>query len=393
MDGSVAQQPVIIAGGGLVGALTALLLARGRPDWRIRVLEPQQQGPAQDKRTIALAAATVSLLQRQGIWQSIVDKASPIEHIHVSDRGHLGMTRLHAHQHGVPAMGQVIAAATLNKALYEACQVQDNIDWVGGAWFVRAERQPAAIQITYTVNDTEHTSSALLLVGADGQRSQVRTDAGITMQHTDYQQAGIIATLTLSESLQGWAYERFTETGPIALLPLPNNQASLVWSLSPEESQRTLTSADDDFLAACQQAFGYRAGRFLAVTDRVQYPLQLHLADTSIAHRTVIIGNASHTLHPIAGQGFNLGVRDAIELSAKLINAADPGSYAILSGYNQARQADYKHIIGLTDSLVRGFSNHYAPLIMGRNLALFGLDNLPPLRHIFARQTMGFRDL
>ncbi|OZB03841.1 MAG: 2-octaprenyl-6-methoxyphenyl hydroxylase [Idiomarina sp. 34-48-12] len=389
---STVNYPVVIAGGGLVGALTALLLARGRQDWRIAVLEPQEQGPAQDKRTIALAAATVALLEQIGVWQQVAEKASPIEHIHVSDRGHLGMTRLHAAQHGVAAMGQVIAAAALNRALYEACLQETNIEWLGGAWFERAEREPDAITVHYKQQDSEAQLTAQLLIGADGQRSQVRSDAAIGMHHTDYQQVGIIATLTLSQDLDGWAYERFTDTGPVALLPLPDQQASLVWSLSPEQAEQTMQLSDADFLAACQCAFGYRAGRFTAVRDRVQYPLQLHLAESNICHRSVIIGNASHTLHPIAGQGFNLGVRDAIELSALLIAANDPGSYRLLSEYNQQRQTDYQRIIRLTDSLVRGFSNQHVPLVIGRNLALFGLDNLPPIRHLFARQTMGFRN-
>lgn len=405
MDGRVsaaaptAQQqcaPVVIAGGGLVGALTALLIARGRPDWAIHVLEPQANGPAMDKRTIALAAATVTLLERIGVWAAVADTANPIEHIHVSDRGHLGMTRLHAKQHGVPAMGQVIAAARLNTALYEACLQQPNIHWHGGAWFSAAKRHTHQIDVEYCVRNNEHeheqnhTLSARLLIGADGARSQVREDAGISMAHTDYQQFGIIATLTLSEGLNGWAYERFTDTGPIALLPMHKNQASLVWSLTPEQAEHTFALPDATFLAQCQQAFGYRAGRFTAVQDRVQYPLQLHLAESSIAHRTVLIGNASHTLHPIAGQGFNLGVRDAIAIAEQFVHANDPGLYRVLSTYNNHRQSDYRRIIGLTDSLVRGFSNQHAPLVMGRNVALFGLDNLPPLREIFARQTMGF---
>lgn len=390
MDESVAVQPIVIAGGGLVGALAALLLARGRPDWPIYVLEPQTEGPAQDKRTIALAAATVDLLQREGIWQQVGDNATAIEHIHVSDRGHLGMTRLHAQQHQVAAMGQVIAAAALNRALYDACLQQANIQWLGGARFAHATRHQQAIDVHFERNDKTETLTVQLLVGADGQRSQVRTDAKIEVKSTDYQQVGIIATLNLTEDLQGWAYERFTETGPIALLPLTQQRASLVWSLTASQAEQAMQLADADFLQACQQAFGYRAGRFVGVCDRVQYPLQLHLAASNISHRTVIIGNASHTLHPIAGQGFNLGVRDAIALSQQLIAAEDPGRYQVLGKYNQARQQDYQRIIGLTDSLVRGFSNQYAPLIMGRNLALFGLDNLPPLRHVFARHTMGF---
>lgn len=391
MDGTV-NYPIVIAGGGLVGALTALLIARQRRDWPILVLEPSAAGPAQDKRTLALAAATVQVLRNLGVWEPIAPHGCAIEHIHVSDRGHLGMTRLHAHQHGVPAMGEVIAAATLNEALYQACLAEPNIHWCGGARFTAATPHEALIDVSYQQGEQAQHCTAQLLIGADGQRSQVRQDAGIPVQVTDYKQFGIIATLSLSEDLNGWAYERFTESGPLALLPLPNQQASLVWSLTPDVAQQVMSFTDAKFLAACQTAFGYRAGAFLATTEWVQYPLQLHLAERHISHRRVIIGNASHTLHPIAGQGFNLGVRDAIALSEMLVPADDPGRYQYLGNYQRQRQQDYQHIIGLTDSLVRGFSNHYAPLVMGRNLALMGLDWCYPLRHRFARQTMGFQD-
>ncbi len=384
--------PVVIAGGGLVGALTALLIARQNPHWTITVLEPQAEGPAQDKRTIALSAATVALLQREGIWPSMAAHACAIEHIHVSDRGHLGMTRLHAEQERVPALGQVIAASTLNRKLYEACLAQANIDWQAGAWFESAVRHVDTIDVVFKQQDEERSITAKLLVGADGSRSQVRQQAGIEMQQTDYQQVGIIATLDLKDDLEGWAYERFTETGPIALLPINQYQASLVWSLTPAQAQQMMDTSDADFLAACQAAFGYRAGRFLKVENRVQYPLQLHLAEQNICQRTVLIGNASHTLHPIAGQGFNLGVRDAIALSEALRDCDDPGRYQVLNGYDRDRRDDYQQIIGLTDVLVRCFSSEATPLVVGRNLSLAALDWFAPARARFARLTMGFRD-
>lgn len=388
---------IIIAGGGLVGSLTALLLAQRRPDLRIVIVEPNADGPVRDKRTIALAAATVELLQQHGLWSLLAAESEAIRHIHVSDRGYLGVTRLHAEDEGVAALGQVVPAAALNRALYQRLQDFPNVDWRGGARVTAIEQTTKTTVVT--VASTTDSSAATeqlqcqLLVGADGQRSFVREALGIGMQLTDYQQVGIIATLQLAEPLDGWAYERFTETGPIALLPLPNKQASLVWSVTEDHAANTLAMSDAQFLRAVQHAFGYRAGRFTGIGERLQFPLQLHLAERSIAHRAVIIGNASHTLHPIAGQGFNLGVRDAIALSEQLARADDPGAYATLADYWQQRKDDYQHIIGLTDLLVRGFSNHYWPMNHVRNLALLGLDALPPLRNRFARQTMGLTHL
>lgn len=426
MDAQLKPQqtvPLVISGGGLVGALAALLLARARPQWQIHVLEPNEQGPAQDQRVIALAAATVELLQQHGIWAELAEHGCGIEHIHVSDRQQLGMTRLHAQQHGVPALGQVIAAALLNQTLYQACQQQTNVVWHGGARFISTSAERDYRSVVYEQHGDTKQLHTQLLVGADGQRSEVRSQLGIHTTSTDYQQVGIVGILHLQNSLNGWAYERFTDTGPIALLPMTNNRASLVWSVSPADAEQLQHADEASFVRRCQQAFGYRAGLFTGIEQRAQYPLQLHLAEHSIAHRALLIGNASHTLHPIAGQGFNLGVRDAIALrdtlsagTAAAVSAtaaagvgagadtgvdagpdagadarSDAGSYANVAAYWQRREADYRAIIGLTDGLVRGFSNQLWPLTAVRSLALLGLDHVAPLRNQFARQTMGFK--
>lgn len=385
--------PVVIAGGGLVGSLMAFLFAQQRPDVVVKVVEPQADGPVPDKRTIALAAATVDLLNAQGIWQELTDEAEAIKHIHVSDRGYLGATRLHAEQEGVAALGYVVPAAALNKALYDRLQALPKVEWLAGSQVTGLEQQQQHCNVTLQTPNGEQQLKAQLVVGADGQRSFIREQLGIGVQTTDYGQVGIIANISLDKPLAGWAYERFTETGPLALLPLPNQQASLVWSVHEDQAEAVLALPDDEFLAQLQHAFGYRAGRFTGVGQRLQFPLRLHLAERSVAHRAVLIGNASHTLHPIAGQGFNLGVRDAICLSEQLAQADDLGSYATLAAYWREREDDYKNIIGLTDMLVRGFSNHHWPLTKFRNLALLGLDVLPPLRQVFARQTMGLAPL
>lgn len=385
------QADICIAGGGLVGALTALLVARAHPAWQIMVIEPQDQGPAVDKRTIALAAGTVELLQQQQLWTPLQAAATPITHIHVSDRGFIGNTTLHAEQEGVAALGQVVTARVLNQILYDACQQQDNIDWCGGAAVQKVVQQPEQIQVAL---DNGAKVSARLLVGADGQKSQVRQQLKIDMQRTDYQQMGIVARLSLAQDLDGWAYERFTETGPIALLPVQTEgseagAAALVWSVRPDTAAALQEADEATFLHACQAAFGYRAGAFVGVQNRAAFPLQLQLAVQSTSHRAVLIGNASHALHPIAGQGFNLGVRDVLALLQVLSEAEDPGAYPVLRKYWQAREQDYKHTIGLTEWLVHGFSNKHAALVPSRNLALLALDNIGPLKRKFAKQAMG----
>lgn len=388
------QVPLVVSGGGLVGALAALLVARAQPQWQVHVLEPNQQGPAQDQRVIALAAATVELLQQHGIWAELAAHACGIEHIHVSDRQQFGMTRLHAKQHGVPALGQVIAAALLNQTLYQACQQQANIVWHSGARFISTSAERDYRLVNYEQNEQTHTLTTQLLVGADGQRSEVRAQLGIQTTSTDYEQVGVVGILHLQQGLKGWAYERFTDSGPIALLPMTNNRASLVWSVSASVAEQLLQANESTFVRHCQQAFGFRAGLFSGIEQRAHYPLQLHLAERSIAHRALLIGNASHTLHPIAGQGFNLGVRDAIALRDSLtsssVDCTDAGSYGRVAAYWQLREADYRTIIGLTDGLVRGFSNQLWPLTAVRSLALLGLDHCAPVRQQFARQTMGY---
>lgn len=391
MDAQPVIAPLVISGGGLVGALAALLLARAQPQWQIHVLEPNEQGPAQDQRVIALAAATVELLQQHGLWAELAQQSCGIEHIHVSDRQQLGMTRLHAKQHGVAALGQVIAAAQLNQVLYQACQQQANIVWHSGARFISTGAERDYREVVFEQHGETHQLRTHLLIGADGQRSEVRSQLGIQITSTDYQQVGIVGILHLQNSLNGWAYERFTDSGPIALLPMTNNRASLVWSVNPAMAEQLQHCDEASFVRQCQQAFGYRAGLFSGIEQRAHYPLQLHLAEHSLAHRALLIGNASHTLHPIAGQGFNLGVRDAIALRDSLACSDDAGSYRSVSGYWQLRDADYRTIIGLTDGLVRGFSNQLWPLTAVRSLALFGLDQLGPVRNQFARQTMGFK--
>lgn len=385
-DSSVMHADVAIAGGGLVGALTGLMLAQQHPDWRIVVCEPRAEGPPPDKRIIALAAASANRLQRLGVLDGI--DSTPIQHIHISDRGYLGATELHAEQENVDALGRVVAASKLVNNLYEGCREQSNLTWLSGVKLDTLTQHRTHVELAL---DNGDAYTARLLIGADGQHSRVREQLRLASEVSDYGQFGCIATIELEQPLNGWAYERFTDAGPIALLPMSNQQASLVWSFTESDWKAAEQWTDDVFLERCQRAFGYRAGRFKGVSKRVFYPLTLRRAKRSVHHRCVIIGNASHALHPIAGQGFNLGLRDTEALCEALLHADDPGRFAGLNRYEAQREADYQSIITLTDALVRGFSNHYWPTVAGRNGALTLLQHCSPLRSTFARLTMGMK--
>lgn len=382
----VTHADVVIAGGGLVGALTGLMLAQQRPDWHIVVCEPRAEGPPADKRIIALAAASAQRLQSLGVLNGI--DSTPIKHIHISDRGFAGATELHAENERVEALGRVVAASELVNNLYLSCQKQTNLEWLSGVRLDSLQQQQKQVELNL---DNGQQLLAKLLIGADGQNSLVREQLELKSDVYDYGQFGCIATLDLEQPLDGWAYERFTENGPIALLPMQGSQASLVWSFT--EAQRDVAQqwSDTEFMQRCQQAFGYRAGLFSGVSKRVFYPLTLRRAKRSTHHRSVIIGNASHALHPIAGQGFNLGLRDTEVLCESLANVDDAGNFQALQGYEQNRERDYQAIIKLTDGLVRGFSNHYWPTVLGRNSALMLLQHCSPLKSAFARLTMGMQ--
>ncbi|PWW34862.1 2-octaprenyl-6-methoxyphenol hydroxylase /2-octaprenyl-3-methyl-6-methoxy-1,4-benzoquinol hydroxylase [Idiomarina loihiensis] len=382
----VTQADVVIAGGSLVGALTGLMLAQQRPDWRIVVCEPRAEGPPADKRIIALAAASAKRLQSLGALDGI--DTTPIKHIHISDRGFAGAAELHAEHEKVEALGRVVSASELVNNLYLSCQKQPNLNWLSGVRLELLEQQQDQVELTL---DNTQKLQTKLLIGADGQNSLVREQLELKSDTYDYGQFGCIATLDMKQPLDGWAFERFTEAGPIALLPMQNSQASLVWSFTEKQREAAEQWSDTEFLHRCQQAFGYRAGLFTGVSKRVFYPLILRRAKRSTHHRSVIIGNASHALHPIAGQGFNLGLRDTEVLCEVLATTDDPGHFRVLQGYEQNRERDYQAIIKLTDGLVRGFSNHYLPTVVGRNSALMLLQHCSPLKSAFARLTMGMK--
>ncbi|MGH8433383.1 MAG: 2-octaprenyl-6-methoxyphenyl hydroxylase [Pseudomonas sp.] len=381
-----------IIGGGLVGASLALALQAGARTrgWTIVLIEPFAPGdsyqPSYDARSTALSFGSQQIYQRLGLWQAIATRAEPILHIHVSDRGRFGAARLSAEEEGVPALGYVAENAWLGHCLWQALD-HEVVHW----------RCPAEVSGLETLGDgyrlTLNDESVLdcdLAVLADGGRSGLREQLGIGVKHTPYQQSALIANITPSEAHAGQAFERFTDAGPMALLPLADNRCALVWTRSGEDAERLAKLDERSFLAELQQAFGYRLGALRQVGARHVYPLALIEAQEQVRPNLVVLGNAAHSLHPIAGQGYNLSLRDTQALAeALLASSAAPGEFSTLQRYYARQRLDQHLTVGFSDQVTRLFTNAEPLLATGRNLGLLGLDLLPPAKRWFARQAMG----
>ncbi|MBC8952918.1 2-octaprenyl-6-methoxyphenyl hydroxylase [Xenorhabdus sp. PB62.4] len=386
---------VIIVGGGMAGATLALAissLSRGLLQVSlIEAAEPTQEHPGFDARAIALAYGTCQRLDQIAIWSALKHCVTPITHVHVSDRGHNGFVNIRADDHDIPALGNVIELHDAGIHLFDLLKQSPNIKLYYPATVNSVERLENSV--TVTLNNGEKLTGELL-VAADGSHSAIAQACNIPYQRQSYDQVAIIANVLTSEHPQGRAFERFTEHGPLALLPMSEGRSSLVWCHPLDKQSEINGWSQAEFIQHLQQAFGWRLGKMLETGQRYSYPLALSTANRQISHRLALVGNASQTLHPIAGQGFNLGMRDVMALAQSISEAAiagqDIGAYKILAQYQQQREADRETTIGITDGLVRLFANDDLPLRIGRNLGLMTMETLPPIRDLFARQTLGW---
>lgn len=380
---------VLIVGGGMVGASLAIALQNSALKIGLIEAQPLQTNsqPSFDDRGIALSYGSQRIFQSMQLWPAIAAHATAIKHIHVSDRGRFGVTRLSAEKEKVPALGQVLTARNLGQTLNQQLQQLGNVELLCPAQVMALTQQPDHVAIT--LGDGQQLQSRLL-VAADGRESTIRHLLGLDAWQQHYEQTAVTANISTDKPHQGWAYERFTDSGPMALLPMSDNRSSLVWTVRSGEEQALLAASEDEFLAQLQQRFGYRAGRFIRVGQRHSHPLTLMQADMPVQHRIVFIGNAAHSLHPIAGQGFNLGLRDVAVLADLLHDQTeDCGAMSLLHGYQSWRQADQDQVVKATDKLVRFFSNDISVLghLRGAGLAL--LDNLPAAKSWLAQRSMG----
>lgn len=388
---------VVIIGGGLVGASLAAAL-RHSP-LKVALLEAGHWSPpdailpsSYDERVLALNYASQRILHSLGVWEKVNQLATPIKHIHVSDQGHFGKARLHCEEIQLPALGYVLAARQLGQALQQTLQ-QGDVDIQAKITVTDFKQHPDFMELQCLQQGAPRIINSRVVIIADGSDSQLREKLGLLTTQQDYGQTAIIANVSLEKSHQYTAFERFTAKGPFALLPLANKDCSLVWTMPPDAVPATLELSDREFLTALQREFGWKLGAFTHVGARHAYPLRLVRTPQSVSARSVVIGNAAHTLHPIAGQGFNLGLRDVASLSEILLApqhaGRDLGSAAVLNAYAAIQQPDQARVAGVTHRLVQIFSNNLPGLRHLRGLGLLSLDRCVPLKYQFMRQMTG----
>ncbi|MGB0713110.1 MAG: 2-octaprenyl-6-methoxyphenyl hydroxylase [Gammaproteobacteria bacterium] len=396
---------VAVIGGGLAGAsLACALEGRG---WKTALVElhapDSETRPGFDDRGIALSEGSRRIFESIGIWPHIAHEVESIRHIHVSDRGGFGFTRMDAASEGLPALGYVAPARVLSAAMVKALEPLRDTTVIAPARLADIRVGAEAVDLFCQKgdepgNDPSADSDgkgielrARLVVAADGAFSTVRARLGVGIHTRPYGQHAVVANVVPGKAHGGVAYERFTDTGPLALLPLTEGRCAVVWSVLDTEVEKTLALTDEEFLAGLQERFGWRLGRFRKVGRRQSFPLRLMEADEQVRPRIAILGNAAHALHPIGGQGFNLGLRDVAALADVIGDGAcaDPGGLEVLERFQQARRADLRKVTGFTHGLARLFSNRTPGPRLGRNLGLFALDLLPAARSLLVRHAAG----
>ena len=385
---------IVIVGGGLVGASLALALAgAGRRVLLIEGVAPDSSvQPSFDERTTALGNASRRIFEGLGVWDDLAREAAPIRVIHVSDAGRFGSARLRAEEQGVEAFGHVIPNRVIGATLWRALQHADGVTVRVPARVTAVEIAADGAALTVTDGDgAEEVVTARLLVAADGAQSVVRAAAGIAAAVEDYDQVAITAAVVADRPNDGTAYERFTASGPVAVLPLHGGGYGTVWACAAARAAQVLELSDEAYLAALQERFGWRIGRLLRAGRRASYPLKLSRAAATVGTRTVLVGNAAQGLHPVAGQGFNLGLRDAALLAEHIVAAGgDPGVPGLLDGYDRARAADRGGVVRFTDSLVKLFASRLPGVSVLRDLGLVLFDLSPPAKRALARVSLGF---
>lgn len=422
---STADYDILIVGGGMVGASLAAALSQVKDTHlRIAVVEStafastqlnsaqsnSQQHPSFDARTVAVSDSSKVIFQTLGLWDEILALgAMPIKRIHVSDRGHMGSTHMDARQQGVAALGYVVETQVIGKVLNHYIDKSKNIDLICPATVESFTVVADLATVSINRDGQSETVQAKLVVAADGGDSRLRQLAGIKTLNMNYGQSAVIANVACDRVHQNIAYERFTDSGPMALLPgcdpdcndsgcndsgCSDKSYALVWTEKPKQAEVIAALDDDAFLHRLQKKFGRRAGNFIKAGSRTVYPLKFQQARESVRPRLAIIGNAAHSLHPVSGQGFNLGLRDVAVLAQLIVDTTrsgeDPGVLENLQDYARWRRRDQWQTALSTDSLVRIFSNNFLPLALARNLGLLALDILPPLKKRLARHAMGY---
>jgi 2-octaprenyl-6-methoxyphenol hydroxylase len=398
IDSTDTRYDIVIAGGGMIGA--SLALALSPLGLRVAVVEAVARGetrqPSFDDRSTALSRSTQRMFEAMGLWDDVIAAATPIRRIHVSDRGRFGFSHIDAAQQGVAALGYVVINRVLGDVLQSALAKAATVDVICPARVIDIDTGGEIAIARIESSDGEHRElGCQLLVAADGANSAVRPMMGVCAKKTDYGQHAVIGNVLPEKPLRNCAYERFTDQGPLALLPVADDRAAFVWTVSSHDAERVLGLDDEAFLDELQEAFGYRLGRLSRVGKRAAYPLSLSKALRLTADQSVLVGNSAHGLHPVAAQGFNLGMRDVAALCDCIADArsddssADLGDPDLLARYAQWRRDDQGKLVRLTDGIVRLFGSSSPSLKAARNIGMIGFDIVPGVRSLFAKHMMG----
>lgn len=392
---------IAILGGGMVGLSLAILLAQALPQRHVQLIESlPYAGPSQplfqpsfDARSSAIGWGSQSIFTDMGVWQDLARHMTAISTVHVSDQGQLGGCKIHSADYAVAALGYVVDNQWLGACLLSRAGALANLSLLGNASVTALQPRQSGYQLQVQHGEQAHTVATQLAVIADGAQSNLRRLVGIGQSENDYRHSALIANIAFSEPHQGVAYERFTTDGPVAILPRASSEGALIWTRPVDQMAALLDASDDALLAQLQADFGPRLGRFTRIGERTAYPLKLTQAKEQIRPHLVVMGNAAHSLHPVAGQGFNLSLRDCQCLADTLAEAEASdqalGSLAVMSRYQNRQQADQAITTQFSHRLPQWFAYPGLAAAAARGLGLLGLELLPPAKHRMALQSMG----
>ncbi len=391
------QFDIVIVGGGVVG--NAMALACRDLSVSVAQVEVKQVSVRTDfdydVRTIGVAYTSRTLLKHLNVWPHVAPVAAPISSLHISDAGHFGKVRMHASEQGVDALGFVIEMPYLLQAMQNELQTQENLTTFCPYQVSALADGGDHTELTLDGEQGTKTIGAKLVIAADGQFSSLRQHEGIEAQHWDYEQTAIVANLSFSHADNRVAFERFTPEGPLAVLPLTSGRSGFIWTLENRYIDEFMAMSDDAFAQKVLDRFGYRFGEITRVGKRRGYPVALIKAEETVKPRFVVIGNAAQSIHPIAAQGMNLGLRDVAQLREHIKSAlqskADLGALDGLSTYSRARQRDRMSLVRGIDVAVRAFRNPLSGVIKARNSILLALELIPGAKSHLAKRAMGLQ--